>query len=78
MKYSVRNKNIVAELNNQEIKRESSYYQFGWNCFGPFLLGFTKWLDLKLKNDKITKIYFFSRDGYWMARINAILPRKVL
>lgn len=73
MKYSVRNKNIVAELNNQEIKRESSYYQFGWNCFGPFLLGFTKWLDLKLKNDKITKIYFFSRDGYMMQKAYALL-----
>ena len=39
------------------------YFNFGYNSFGPILLCFTKWLLSELKNKKIKKVYFFSRDG---------------
>lgn len=46
----------------------SEYYKFGKEYFGPFLLGFTKWLDKNIRNTKVNKIFFFSRDGYMMKK----------
>lgn len=44
------------------------YYKFGKEYFGPFLFGFTKWLDKNIRNTKVNKIFFFSRDGYMMKK----------
>ena len=66
MRNTIKNDDINKVLNDPSIKKESSYYQFGWKYFGPFLLGFTKWLYSKLQDEKIKKVYFFSRDGYMM------------
>lgn len=44
------------------------YSNFGYNYFGPLLLGFVKWLNEKLKSEKIDKVYFLSRDGFVMKR----------
>ena len=46
----------------------SEYYEFGKHYFGTFLFGFTKWLDKNIKNKKVDKIFFFSRDGYMMKK----------
>lgn len=77
MRYSIENKKVIEILKDPSIKEKSAYYQFGWNCFGPFLLGFTKWLDLKLRNEKIQKVYFFSRDGYMMEKAYKLLQSKI-
>ena len=76
MKYSIRNKKIIEILRDKSIREKSSYYQFGWKYFGPFLLGFTKWLNSKLQNDKTEKVYFFSRDGYMMEKAYQLLNTK--
>ena len=68
MRNTIKNDDINKVLNDPSIKKESSYYQFGWKYFGPFLLGFTKWLYSKLQDEKIKKVYFFSRDGYMMQK----------
>ena len=39
------------------------YYKFGYDYFGPILLGYSKYLHDNLKNEKK---YFLSRDGYIM------------
>lgn len=43
-----------------------TYKTFGYNCFGPLLLGFSKWLFENIKKEGIHKVYFFSRDGFIM------------
>ena len=53
MRNTIKNDDINKVLNDPSIKKESSYYQFGWKYFGPFLLGFTKWLYSKLQDEKI-------------------------
>lgn len=48
------------------MKQVSSQYfeQFGYNKFGPLLLGFTEWLHDQCLNNEIKTILFLSRDGY--------------
>lgn len=76
MKSDFKNQNIIKVLNDPSIERENPYYKFGWKYFGPFLLGFTKWLDLKLREKGIKKVYFFSRDGYMMEKAYKTLALK--
>ena len=42
------------------------YSQFGYECFGPFLYEYVKWLKEKFIKNDISKVYFLSRDGYIM------------
>lgn len=49
------------------------YYAFGYECFGPYLLGFSKWLEESVKREGIEKVYFLSRDGYILKRAFEIL-----
>lgn len=44
------------------------YNEFGRTYFGPFLLGFTRWLSNEIKKQDIQKIFFFARDGWMMER----------
>ncbi len=44
------------------------YYRFGFECFGPYLFGFSRWLAAGLKKKGIDKIYFLSRDGLILKR----------
>ena len=49
-------------------EKRSEYYDFGFEYFGPFLYGFTTWLKQRLEAEGLTKVYFFSRDGYMMQK----------
>ena len=49
-------------------EKRSEYYNFGFEYFGPFLYGFTTWLKQRLEEEGLTKVYFFSRDGYMMQK----------
>lgn len=40
--------------------------RYGFEYFGPFLLGYVKWLDEITKRDGVEKIFFLSRDGFMM------------
>ena len=58
--------NMKRAFEKESVKEYSSYYLFGKDYFGPFLWGFTQWLYMKLKQVHISRVYFFSRDGYMM------------
>lgn len=45
------------------------FYKFGYERFGPFLYFYSKWLLETANENKINKIYFFSRDGWIMKKI---------
>lgn len=44
------------------------YTDFGFKIFGPFLLGFTLWLERELSSIHAKKVFFFARDGYMMKK----------
>lgn len=60
-------KNILNTfLNNTLPDKCSDYYRFGYEKFGMFLWGYSKWLYDSIKQENIEDIYFFSRDGLIM------------
>lgn len=50
-------------INNQIDKKNGYFYNCGYSIMGPLLLCFCLWLKEKVKNDKISKLLFLSRDG---------------
>ena len=44
------------------------FRRFGYNCFGPILYNFSKWLIDDLKKKDIKKVYFLARDGMMMKK----------
>jgi predicted HAD superfamily hydrolase len=64
---------IRSFINNHTKNNESLYYKFGYENFGLLLYGFCKWLLTDLKNKRINKVFFFSRDGYVIKRAFDIL-----
>lgn len=70
--------NIVnALLNNTRPVNENQYYRFGYEKFGMFLWGYSKWLHESIKKAGIKKVYFFSRDGLIMKRAFDLLFHDV-
>lgn len=41
---------------------------FGYNCFGPLLLCFSKWLLEEFKKNDIKNVFFLARDGFIMKK----------
>lgn len=58
------------------MKSLSSYRCFGYSCLGPLLLGYSKWLLENFKNEKLDKIYFFSRDGFVMKQAFDLINKE--
>ena len=58
-------------LNNfiKNNKYEDFFYDFGFKNYGVFLLGYNNWIIQQLHEQKINKVYFFSRDGYIMKQV---------
>lgn len=52
----------------EEKMKNSVYYTFGHDTFGPFLFGFTRWLKEHIDGKQYKKVFFFSRDGYLMKK----------
>ena len=59
---------INSFLNNTSPVGESKYYRFGYEKFGMFLWGCSKWLHKSVKDSDIKDVYFFSRDGLIMKK----------
>lgn len=57
---------LNAFLNNTSPIYQNKYYRFGYEKFGMFLWGFSKWLHDSIKDVGIDNVYFFSRDGLIM------------
>ncbi len=51
----------------------SPYTHFGQTTFGPFLLGFSRWLRERVKDIAPDKVFFLSRDGFLMQQAYDIL-----
>lgn len=56
-------KNSLDKFINLLSQNNEFYYKFGYEYFGPVLLGYCKYINSNLKNEKR---YFLSRDGYLM------------
>lgn len=53
------------------------YSYFGYNCLGPLVYGYIKWIYAEISNTKATQIYFFSREGKYLKKIFELLyPEK--
>lgn len=62
-------KNIINSFINNTVSKEmDDYYRFGYEKFGMFLWGYSKWLHDAVIDSQIKKIYFFSRDGLIMKK----------
>lgn len=48
---------------NNHLRKVEHSYNTGYECYGPLLYGFTKWLISKFEEDSIDNVYFLSRDG---------------
>ena len=64
----IENNIINSFLNNTSPIDQSVYYRFGYEKFGMFLWGYSKWLHESIKNVNISDVYFFSRDGLIMKK----------
>ena len=42
------------------------YFQYGFECIGPMLYGFTTWLQKRAKEVGCEQLFFLSRDGFLM------------
>lgn len=68
---------INAFLNNTSFAESDDYYRFGYERFGMFLWGYSKWLHESLVTEGIKEVYFFSRDGLIMKKAFDILYNDV-
>lgn len=64
---------VARETGKLTSKERSEYFNFGFQYFGPFLFGFTKWLSARLNEEGLTNVFFFSRDGYMMQKAFELL-----
>ena len=60
-------------LNNTSPIDQNEYYRFGYEKFGMFLWGYSRWLYKSIKNSGIDNVYFFSRDGMIMKKAFDVL-----
>ncbi|NRO13044.1 hypothetical protein IMAU30046_01721 [Lactobacillus helveticus] len=61
-------KTLNSFINTHE-RKVNTYYDFGYEVFGPLLFGFITWLFNKMRKQNIEQVYFLSRDGYIMKRL---------
>ena len=59
---------INSFLNNTSLITQNNYYRFGYEKFGMFLWGYSKWLHKSICESGIEDVYFFSRDGLIMKK----------
>ncbi|WP_157109447.1 HAD family hydrolase [Cobetia marina] len=83
-----KSRSLIAGLISSKLFDESSGIQerdtlfqgdvkkFGYAALGPFIYGFAKWLQYKAKKDKITKLYFLSREGWLLKQAYDIVVRN--
>lgn len=57
---------LQAVINNHTTSSQGSYYQFGFEVFGPLLFGFVKWLYSNLLRENNSEVLFMARDGFVM------------
>lgn len=53
----------ICFTNNRIDRNWDYFFRTGYECFGPLLYGFTKWLLSEFVTKGIEKVFFLSRDG---------------
>lgn len=48
----------------------------GFYTFGPILYGFSQWLEKRIREDGIEKVFFLSRDGYMLQKAWSIVTKS--
>ena len=61
--YSSDESNYWKIFTNNHLRDKGYFYNTGYECFGPLLYGFVKWIIKKIEEDNIEKVFFLSRDG---------------
>lgn len=54
---------VSATIENSFINPKKFYYETGFKCLGPALLGFCQWLHSEFTKERFDTIWFFARDG---------------
>ncbi|MEC5270230.1 HAD-IA family hydrolase [Heyndrickxia coagulans] len=90
LKFNVHNKNLEGKdkenygqiktfINNHMEDNWNDYFSFGYEVFGPVLLGFSSWLYNNLVSKNFNKVYFFSRDGYMLKKaFEQLFPKSAI
>ena len=68
IKLSKLEKKDYNKCNKLKKYTDDYFYDFGYNSFGKFLLGYSNWITKKLYEFEIDKVFFLSRDGYIMKK----------
>ena len=57
---------MLAFVNNQLMKydNKSEIFRYGYESFGPLLMGFTQWVNEVIKAKEIEKVLFLARDMF--------------
>lgn len=55
---------VLPFINNQlpKYKNESDFFRWGYETFGPLLLGFCQWINSKAIEKNVRKMFFLARD----------------
>lgn len=63
-----RESNILCFANNSilKYKRETTAFCWGYETLGPLIIGFSKWVHEQAKNIGIEKLFFLSRDMFFV------------
>lgn len=73
-KLSYNDKGYISNfINNRIIKNNNYYYNFGYQCMGPLLFTFSKWINKSVKKDGLHDLFFLARDGKIMKRAYDLL-----
>lgn len=56
---------LLSNINSQD----DYWLRFGFKYGGPVILGFMKWLENQLTQEKINEVLFVARDGYTLEKI---------
>lgn len=70
---SALNNVINLELSVHKSSTKNTYWNIGYELYGPLLYGYTVWLHKNIMNDGIDQILFVARDGYIVKQAYDIL-----
>ncbi|TMT01279.1 hypothetical protein FD688_01660 [Apilactobacillus kunkeei] len=75
---SRKDNDIISNFINNGLNGDY-YHDFGYECLGPLLLSFSKWLNGEIEKNGVGKLFFLARDGKIMKDAYEILysDRKI-